>query len=178
MPVDPSDRTPRRSSRLLVGLLAIAALAAVIAARARTQQHQHPPAKAPAAAQAGASPAAGPSRNACSACVERAAIIDASRFATWNDTDVRKAYEVARKYPDTLDQIHCFCECKESPREHHKTLLTCFTTEHGAGCGICQHEAMLAGKLKDEGASDEEVEATVEALHKTDKHPPTKGRGI
>ena len=85
---------------------------------------------------------------------------------------------LVRKYPDTLDRLHCFCECKESLRERHKTLLTCFTSEHAAGCGICQREAILAARLKDQGLPDEQVELTVESAAKTDGHPPTFGRGL
>jgi hypothetical protein len=36
----------------------------------------------------------------------------------------------------------------------------------------------MAAQLKDKGASDDEVEITVESLHKTEGHPPTFGRGI
>lgn len=116
--------------------------------------------------------------NSCSACLERRAVLDPNLFAKGYEPEVKPSYEAARKYPDTLDRIHCFCECKESPRERHKTLLSCFTTEHAAGCGICQREALLAAKLKEQGASDEEVEVTVESLHRLDGHPPTFGRGI
>ncbi len=136
-------------------------------------QHQH---GAPAKPAAGAKPAAA-QQNSCSSCVERGAVLDPAKFSSWDNPDVKKSYEAAKKYPDTMDRIHCFCECKESPREHHKTLLTCFTNEHAAGCGICQHEALMAAKLKEQGASDEEVEITVESLHKTDGHAPTTGRG-
>ncbi len=119
-----------------------------------------------------------PALNSCTTCLERRAILDPNLFAKGYEPDVKPAYEVARKYPDMLDRIHCFCECKESPRERHKTLLTCFTNEHAAGCGICLREALLAAKLKDQGASDDQVEMTVETLHKLDGHPPTFGRGL
>ena len=125
-------------------------------------------------------PTAAPSRgkNSCTTCLERGVLLDPNQFAQGYPPEVKAAYEVARKYPDLIDRIHCFCECKESTREHHKTLLTCFTNLHAAGCGICQHEALMAAQMKDQGASDDEVEITVEALHKTDGHPPTFGRGL
>ena len=122
--------------------------------------------------------AAHPARNACGVCLERSPLLSPERFSSWNNPDVKNAYEAAAKYPATIDLLHCFCECKESPREGHKTLLTCFTSQHAAGCGICQREAILAAKLKNGGMSDEDVERTVESLHRTDGHPPTKGRGI
>ena len=114
----------------------------------------------------------------CPACLEKGTVLDPAQFARGYEPDVARSYAAARKYPDLIDRLHCFCECKESLREHHKTLLTCFTSLHAAGCGICQHEAIQAAKLKDQGLSDDEVEITVETTHKTDRHPPTFGRGI
>src|SRR5262245_1365031 len=119
-----------------------------------------------------------PAPNGCAACLETGEILDPARFAQGYEPDVRKAYEAAKKYPDLIDRIHCFCECKESMRENHKTLLTCFTNLHAAGCGICQREAIMAAQLKDKGASDDEVEITVESTHKTEGHRSTFGRGI
>jgi len=174
--------------RLTFGSPGIAALRAVLllgAAAAVVIALPAPQAQGQAAHQHGSSTSAPAKKdpgqaatNGCDVCVEKSPLQSPSKYAGWNDTDVKKSYEAARKYPATIDLLHCFCECKESPREHHKSLLTCFTNDHAAGCGICQHEAILAAKLKDDGASDEEVEYTVESLHKTDKHPPTKGRGI
>ncbi len=117
-------------------------------------------------------------RNSCAACLEGRAVLDPNLFARGYDPDVKPAYEAARRYPDLIDRLHCFCECKESQREKHKTLLTCFTNEHAAGCGICQREALLAARLKEQGASDDDIERTVESLHRTEGHPPTFGRGI
>jgi hypothetical protein len=162
---------------LLLGAAAATAFAFPAEKAPAAQAHQHGATKPPASAPAKKDPSQA-ATNGCAVCVEKAPLQNPAVYAGWNDTDVKKAYEAARKYPATIDLLHCFCECKESPREHHKSLLTCFTNEHAAGCGICQHEAILAAKLKDDGASDEEVEFTVESLHKTDKHPPTKGRGI
>jgi uncharacterized protein with PCYCGC motif len=126
-----------------------------------------------AAAKASPKPAA-----PCPACLEKGAVLDPEQFAHGYEPDVRLAYAAAKKYPDLIDRIHCFCECKESTREHHKTLLTCFTNLHAAGCGVCQHEAIMAAQMKDRGVSDDEVEITVESLHKTEGHPPTFGRGL
>jgi Protein of unknown function with PCYCGC motif len=120
-------------------------------------------------------PAAAPG-SACSGCVERAAVLDPSLFSDLSrfEPEVRPSYEVARKYPQTLDRIHCFCECQESMTHRHKTLLTCFTSTHAAGCGICIREALLAGELKDKGVPDDQIENTVESVFKTDGHKPTQ----
>lgn len=111
--------------------------------------------------------------NSCTTCKERRPTLDPARFAKGAEPGVQEGYEDARKYPATLDKIHCFCECAESPMFHHKTLLTCFTDTHAAGCGICLSEAKLAAQLKEKGVSDEEIKVTVESVHRTDGHPAT-----
>ena len=113
-----------------------------------------------------------PPLNSCTTCKERRATLDPALFAK-ADPEVKPAYEIAKKYPAMLDQLHCFCECAENPMFHHKTLLTCFVDTHAAGCGICLSEARLAAQLKEKGVSDEEIKITVEAVHRTDGHPPT-----
>jgi hypothetical protein len=116
-------------------------------------------------------PTAAPT-NSCTTCRERRATLDPAQFAN-AEAGVQQAYEIARKYPATLDRIHCFCECAESPMFQHKTLLTCFTSTHGAGCGICIGEARLAAELKEKGVPDDEIKVTVESVFRTDGHPPT-----
>jgi hypothetical protein len=44
----------------------------------------------------------------------------------------RRAYAAAKKYPEILNELFCYCYCDASPF-HHKTLLSCFTEKHGAG---------------------------------------------
>jgi hypothetical protein len=118
-----------------------------------------------------------PASNGCATCVERGAVLDPKLFADTRrfEPDVQPAYEIARKYPATLDRLHCFCECQESMTHRHKTLLTCFTSNHAAGCGICIREALLAKELKDKGMPDDQIENTVESVFKTDGHKPTHG---
>jgi hypothetical protein len=41
------------------------------------------------------------------------------------------AYRVANDIPDILDQLYCYCECDK--HLGHKSLLSCFTDDHGAG---------------------------------------------
>ena len=95
------------------------------------------------------------------------------RFSKGYEPAVSQGYAIARRYPETLDRLHCFCECAESPTFRHKTLLTCFTDLHAAGCGICLSEARLAAQLKERGLSDAEIKNTVESVHRTDGHPAT-----
>ena len=123
-------------------------------------------------ASARTKPTAAPT-NSCTTCKERRPTLDPAKFAKGYDAEVKQGYEIARKYPATLDRLHCFCECAESPTFRHKTLLTCFTDMHAAGCGICLSEARLAADLKSKGLSDDEIKNTVESVHRTDGHPPT-----
>ena len=112
-----------------------------------------------------------PRTNACTTCTERRPTLPPQKFST--DPTVAEGYAIALRYPATLDKLHCFCECAESPMFQHKTLLTCFTDLHAAGCGICLSEARLAAQLKEKGVSDAEIKVTVESVHKTDGHPKT-----
>lgn len=41
------------------------------------------------------------------------------------------AYRVAREIPATLAQLYCYCRCDRSVG--HRSLLDCFTDDHGAG---------------------------------------------
>ena len=40
------------------------------------------------------------------------------------------AYEVAREIPDVLDRLYCYCGCDRSVG--HRSLLSCYTDNHGA----------------------------------------------
>ena len=48
-----------------------------------------------------------------------------------------RAYQLAAKIPDELNQMPCYCYCE---RIGHKSLHTCFESVHGAHCGICMKE--------------------------------------
>ena len=167
------------SSGIRLGLAA-AAFAGTLVLGARGATGPSKPRRTPTSAPAAKPPAraAAAAMNSCATCLERGVVLEPSRLPNGAEVDVRVSYEAARKYPDTLDRLHCFCECKESLRERHKTLLTCFTSEHAAGCGICQREAILAAKLKDQGLADDQVELAVESAARTDGHAPTFGRGL
>ncbi len=42
----------------------------------------------------------------------------------------RLAHQIARKIPDTLDQLYCYCEYDK--HLGHKSLLSCYTDGHAA----------------------------------------------
>ncbi len=43
---------------------------------------------------------------------------------------VRRAYEIAREIPEVLDQLYCYCRCREN--FGHKNLLSCYVDNHAA----------------------------------------------
>lgn len=108
--------------------------------------------------------AAGAAASSCSGCREKGTPIDPASLSE-ADAASRPAYAAAKKYPETIDKIHCYCGCEDSPNLHHASLLTCFTTLHATGCEICRGEAELAGKMKGEGSADEEIVKVVEAFY-------------
>ena len=44
----------------------------------------------------------------------------------------RLAYAAAKKYPDLMNEVFCYCYCDQPPF-NHDALLSCFTDKHGAG---------------------------------------------
>ncbi len=51
------------------------------------------------------------------------------------------AYCVAARIPDVLYQEPCFCHCNRFA--DHKSLLDCYTKDHGLNCFACQAEAVF-----------------------------------
>ena len=72
-----------------------------------------------------------------------------------------EAYAAARAAAATLDGVYCHCDC--SKHAGHRSLLTCFETDHGAYCDICMGEAMLASQLANRGTSLKEIRAAIDA---------------
>ncbi len=72
-----------------------------------------------------------------------------------------EAYAAARAAAGTLDGVYCHCDC--SKHSGHRSLLTCFESEHGAYCDICMGEAVLAAQLAGRGTSLLEIRAAIDA---------------
>lgn len=60
--------------------------------------------------------------------IETRPVLDPSLFTG----QARAAYAAAKKYPEVMNQVFCYCYCNARPF-YHKTLLSCFTDKHGAG---------------------------------------------
>lgn len=73
------------------------------------------------------------------------------------------AYQAAREIPQTLAQLPCYCHCD---RGHgHKSLHSCFESEHGENCGICMGEALMAQSLQKRGVSVSEIRKQIIAAY-------------
>ena len=59
--------------------------------------------------------------------------------------EAAEAYAAARRAPQLLDGLYCHCECAK--HFGHRSLLTCFESDHGARCDVCMGEALLATRL-------------------------------
>jgi hypothetical protein len=70
--------------------------------------------------------------------------------------NVKRAYQVAKEIPETLAQLPCYCHCDRG--FGHKSLHTCFVDDHGANCGVCIGEALMAYELeKQQSLTPEQV---------------------
>ena len=73
------------------------------------------------------------------------------------------AYQAAAEIPQTLAQLPCYCHCD---RGHgHKSLHSCFESEHGENCGICIGEALMAHNLQRRGVSVSEIRKQIIAAY-------------
>ncbi|HVH08432.1 MAG TPA: CYCXC family (seleno)protein [Gemmatimonadales bacterium] len=73
---------------------------------------------------------------------------------------VIEAYAAARNAPQLLDGVFCHCHCART--FGHRSLLTCFESDHGARCDICMGEARLATTLAARGRSLDEIRRAID----------------
>ncbi len=76
------------------------------------------------------------------------------------------AYEAAKDIPQTLAQLPCYCHCDRG--FNHKSLHSCFESEHGENCGICIGEALMAHNLQKQGVALSEIRKRVIAAYGQD----------
>ena len=77
----------------------------------------------------------------------------------------RLAYQVAQRIPQTLAQLPCYCHCDMSAG--HKSLHSCFVTDHGESCGICIGEALMASQLERQKLPIAEIRQRIIAAYGT-----------
>lgn len=71
-----------------------------------------------------------------------------------------EAYAAAREAAATLDGVYCYCDC--SKHAGHRSLLTCFESDHGSHCDICMGEAMVASGMAKQGKSLMEIRTAID----------------
>jgi hypothetical protein len=79
-------------------------------------------------------------------------------------------YEAAAAVPDICAKLFCYCGCDSPELQGHKSLLDCFTCDHGVDCSICQEEAIIAENLKKEGKTLSEIQAMIDKAY-SDQYP-------
>lgn len=75
----------------------------------------------------------------------------------------RLAYQVAKDIPQVLAQLPCYCHCDRG--QGHKSLHSCFESEHGENCGICIGEALMAYSLHQNRVSASEIRKQIIATY-------------
>jgi len=85
---------------------------------------------------------------------------DGQRYAA--APQIAEIYTMAKAIPNVLDGLHCYCKCA---RDHgHRSLLTCFESDHGAACDVCLQEAALAYGMTQEGAGLDQIRERIDAM--------------
>ena len=73
----------------------------------------------------------------------------------FTDPFVQNAYAVAAKIKKTLYQQPCYCHCDRS--QGHTSLLDCFASKHGSGCGTCIYEDFYSYEQSRKGKNAAEI---------------------
>lgn len=92
--------------------------------------------------------------------ITAASVVDAARYAA--APDVAATYAAAAEIPQILDGLYCHCDC--SQHSGHRSLLTCFESDHGAACDICLAEARIAYQMHQQGQTLDEIRSAVDGL--------------
>src|SRR5688572_9565948 len=90
-------------------------------------------------------------------------VIAGERFA--QAPQVARVYKMAAAVPNLLDGLYCYCEC--SKHAGHRSLLTCFESEHGASCDVCMDEVVMAYTMSQNGASLLEIREAIDARYRS-----------
>lgn len=88
-------------------------------------------------------------------------IVAPGRYAA--DPKIARVYAMAARVPGVLDGLYCHCEC--SKHSDHRSLLTCFESDHGSMCDICMGEAEMAYKMTMQGKTLQEIRTAVDARY-------------
>jgi len=75
----------------------------------------------------------------------------------------RQSYEIARKKPSLLTQLHCYCGCDKLLG--HRNLLDCHRDNHAASCGTCMGETIDSSQMNDQGSPVEQIRDALRARY-------------
>ena len=78
----------------------------------------------------------------------------------FTDIAVQNAYILAARVKKILYQQPCYCHCDRS--QGHTSLLDCFASKHGSGCGVCMREAIYSYEQSHKGKSAARIRAGIE----------------
>jgi hypothetical protein len=106
------------------------------------------------------SPQSAPATSAAADAIASNKVLDPLGFA---DQRVRVAYDAAKNYAHVLEEIYCYCRCKENIG--HRALVECFETDHASHCDVCMNEAVIAAKMTKEGKTPKEIQKAIDALY-------------
>ena len=73
---------------------------------------------------------------------------------------VQNAYTLAARVKRVLYQQPCYCHCDRS--QGPTSLLDCFASKHGAGCGVCMREAIYSYEQSHKGKTAAQIRAGIE----------------
>lgn len=90
--------------------------------------------------------------------VSAAGVQPPERYAA--DPRIAQVYAEVAQIAGVVDGIYCYCDC--SRHSGHYSLLTCFESDHGAGCGTCLDQAHLAYRMTREGATLDGIRGAVD----------------
>ncbi len=89
--------------------------------------------------------------------LETRPVASASRYSG----RIASAYRKAAEIPEIVDMQFCYCYCKKN--FGHKTLLTCFTNEHGSMCDTCMNEVFRSYELHKKGVPKNRIKEAIDA---------------
>ena len=90
-------------------------------------------------------------------------VLSAEALGASRKKRVYDVYDSARAYPEIFDGLYCACQC--GGNNGHRSLLACYESLQPTGCGGCQEEAELAGKLARQEKTLAEIRLAVDKAY-------------
>ena len=77
---------------------------------------------------------------------------------TYSEKYQQVAYDLAAKIPGVLYQLPCYCYCDKIG---HKSLRTCYESDHAAHCSTCLKEVYFAYFETKKGETPKQIRAEI-----------------